>query len=116
MVRTICTVLSLAGLLGAWTNALADPIRIESGSYGENCGARQGNSTRELAQRCNSVYTCRIPVALPAAYRAQNACRADFVAEWSCGSTEFHRAEVKAIGKNGGSLVLTCVPSTGAGK
>ena len=116
MVRAICILLSLAGLCGAGMNALADPIHIEFGTYGANCGAHQGNSTRELALHCNSVNTCRYPVALPAAFRTPNACRADFVAKWSCAPGEFHQAVVRSTAKSGGTLVLTCIPSTGAGR
>jgi hypothetical protein len=117
MIRAICTLLSLAGLFGASTNTLADPIRIESGTYGANCGAHHGNSTRALARHCNSVDTCRYPVSLPAGSRSRHACKADFVAEWSCGPGQFHQAAVRsAANDNGGILVLTCVPSTGAGK
>lgn len=116
MIRAICTLLSLAGLFGASIDALAAPIRIESGTYGANCGAPLGNSTSELARHCNSVDTCRYPVALPAAFRTRHACKADFVAEWSCGPGEFHQAAVTSVANNGGILVLTCIPSTGAGK
>jgi hypothetical protein len=114
--KAICTLLSLAGLFGASVNALADPIRIESGTYGENCGAHHGNSTRDLALHCNLADTCRYPVALPAALRTRNACKADFVVEWSCGPGEFYQAVVRSAANYGGILVLTCIPSTGAGK
>ena len=116
MGRAISSLLLLAGLLSANGSALADPIRIESGTYGANCGAREGNATRGLALHCNSVDTCRYPVVLPTTFRTQKACRADFIAQWSCGPGEFHRAAVSAAGINAGTLVLTCIPSTGAGK
>lgn len=116
MVRAICTFLWLAGLSGGGINALADPIRIESGTYGANCGAHPVNSTRDLSLHCNSVDTCRYPVVLPAALHTPHACKANFVAEWSCGPGEFHRAVVSAAADNEGTLMLTCVPSTGAGK
>jgi hypothetical protein len=54
MIQVVCTLLSLAGLLGVSVNALADPIRIESGTHDENCGAQHGNSTRELERRLRS--------------------------------------------------------------
>jgi hypothetical protein len=43
-------------------------------------------------------------------------CAADFIAEWSCDHREFHRAMLSAGAGNGSSLMITCVPSTGAGK
>lgn len=116
MILAICALLALAGLFGASVNALAGPIRIESGTYGENCGAHHGNSTRELALRCNALDTCRYPVGSSAVFRRRNACKADFVAEWSCAPGELHRAAVRSAANDGGILVLTCIPSTGAGK
>ncbi|MGY6162185.1 hypothetical protein [Paraburkholderia strydomiana] len=116
MIRAICTLLSLADLFGASVNTFAGTIRIESGTYGANCGAHHGNSTRALALHCNDVDTCRYPVFSPAASRIRRACKADFVAEWSCGSRESHQATVSSAANNGGVLVLTCVPSIGAGK
>ncbi|RDU96154.1 hypothetical protein DWV00_26095 [Trinickia dinghuensis] len=91
-------------------------MRIESGTYGANCGARVGNVTRDMTEHCNALDTCRYPVASPADYRAPHACQANLVAKWNCGAGEFHRAEVSVAGKSGGTLVLTCVPSTGPGR
>jgi hypothetical protein len=54
MIQVVCTLLSRAGLLGVSVNALDDPIRIESGTHGENCGAHHGNSTRALERRLRS--------------------------------------------------------------
>jgi hypothetical protein len=88
------------------------------GTYGQNCGARAGNVTRELAERCDFRDTCAYSVRAPADYpiQTQTVCEADLVAEWQCGAGEFHRAEVRAAGEGDGTLVLTCVPSIGAGK
>ncbi|WP_240655948.1 hypothetical protein [Paraburkholderia phosphatilytica] len=120
MRRTICASRWLTAafwlLLSAATAPAAQPIRIESGTYGANCGARAGNVTQDLADRCNALATCRYPVASPVDFRARNACEADLVAEWSCGPGERHHAVVRAATDDGGTLVLTCVPSTGAGK
>ncbi|MBP0589763.1 hypothetical protein J8I87_08540 [Paraburkholderia sp. LEh10] len=91
-------------------------IRIESGTYGANCGAREGNVTRDLASRCNDRETCRYIVKAKLDRTQRASCAADFSAEWSCGSREFHRAMLSAGAGNGSTLVLTCVPSTGAGK
>ncbi|WP_322045218.1 hypothetical protein [Paraburkholderia sp. J67] len=116
MIRTLCAFFWLTSLFGTGLDAWAAPIRIESGTYGANCGAQAGNATRELALHCHAVDTCRYPVALPASLHTPGACRADFVAEWSCGPGEFHQAVVRAAARRGGTLVLSCVPSTGAGK
>jgi hypothetical protein len=96
--------------------AQAQRIHIESGTYGANCGAASGNATRDLAKRCNDHATCRyiVNTRLDATQRA--ACARDFTAEWSCDHREFHRAMLSAEAGYGSSLILTCVPSTGAGK
>ncbi|CAG9200756.1 conserved exported hypothetical protein [Paraburkholderia tropica] len=115
MNRTFYALLAVV-LLGASFSALASPIRIESGTYGANCGARHGNSTRTLALHCNARETCRYPVASPEHTFDAKACRSDFVAEWYCGSGEFHRAVVRAVANDAGTLVMSCEQPTGAGK
>lgn len=95
--------------------AYAQSIHIESGSYGLNCGAREGNARRDLAAHCNAQDTCRYDLNPPAS-GSRRQCAADLVAVWSCEPRIFHRATVRAATKHGGTLVLTCVPSTGAGK
>lgn len=90
-------------------------IHIVSGSYGLNCGAREGNATRDLAAHCNALQTCRYDLN-PTAGGPRRQCAADLVAVWSCSPDEFHRATVRATTKQGGTLVLTCEPTTGAGK
>lgn len=96
--------------------AIVQPIHIESGSYGANCGARAGNATHDLAAHCNALETCRYDIAATATGMRRQQCAADLVAEWSCGPGVFHRATVRAATQHGGLLVLTCVPATGAGK
>jgi hypothetical protein len=116
MLRRLCTFVCIACALETNAGALAQSIRIESGTYGANCGARQGNVTRDLAAHCDSLETCRYVIDATAVEGRQNGCAADLVAEWSCGPNERHSATVRADTNNGSSLVLTCVPSTGAGK
>ena len=122
MRRVTRSFLPIAALSLAASAAVADtaapvhPIRIESGTYGANCGAREGNVTRDMTEYCNALDTCQYPVSSPTDYRAPHACQANLVAEWNCGAGQFHRAEVRVAGKSGGTLVLTCVPSTGPGR
>ncbi|WP_109481868.1 hypothetical protein [Paraburkholderia sp. C35] len=94
----------------------AQRIRIQSATYGANCGATAGNSTQDLATHCNDRTTCSYVV--PARFDATQhaSCARDFTAEWSCDHREFHRAMLSGEAGNGSALVLTCVPSTGAGK
>ncbi|WP_185219090.1 hypothetical protein [Paraburkholderia dinghuensis] len=116
MFRKVGLLVCLACASAAGSDAQAQSIRIESGSYGANCGAREGNATRDLAAHCDALETCRYEIDPIAAAPRQGQCAADLVAEWSCGPGVFHRATVRAAQKHSGTLVLTCVPSTGAGK
>jgi hypothetical protein len=88
-------------------------IAIVSGTYGNNCGAPHGNATRDLAQHCNGLRTCNYPVSVIAAQ--SGGCRNDFLAEWRCGSHEFHNAALAASAVAGDRLLLSCEPSSGPG-
>ena len=105
-----------ASVFNIEAQAQAERIRIESGTYGANCGAATGNATRDLAKHCNDRATCRYIVRTRLEPAQQASCARDFTAEWSCDHREFHRAMLSAEAGNGSSLVLTCIPSTGAGK
>jgi hypothetical protein len=73
-------------------------IKVVSATYGENCGARPGNATRDLASQCDSRRVC--------AYRIDRAVLDDT-----------DRAAALSPGlETGSTLVLTCVPPAGAGK
>ncbi len=91
-------------------------IRIESATYGANCGAASGNSTRDLAAHCNDRATCRYVVKASLDRTQRASCARDFTAQWSCDHRDTHRAMLSGEAGNGSSLVLTCIPSTGAGK
>ncbi|MFT0168641.1 hypothetical protein ACLKMY_06355 [Paraburkholderia mimosarum] len=88
-------------------------IVVVSGTYGSNCGAPRGNVTRDLAQHCDGLQTCRYPLSIVAA--RSGVCRNDYLAEWRCGSREFHSAALAAGAGAGDRLVLSCVPSRGPG-
>jgi hypothetical protein len=116
MLRKISALLCVTCALATSTAALSKSIRIESGTYGANCDARQGNVTRDLAVHCDSLETCRYVIDASAVDAHRDGCHADLVAEWSCGPNLFHTATVRGDTNNGSTNVLTCVPSTGAGK
>jgi hypothetical protein len=109
-------IVSAAALGIAAQAGQAQHIRVESATYGANCGAATGNVTRDLARRCNERETCRYVVKARPARTPHASCAADFITEWSCDHREFHRAMLSAEAGNGSALMLTCVPATGAGK
>ncbi|MBN3849323.1 hypothetical protein G3N58_21205 [Paraburkholderia sp. Ac-20342] len=88
-------------------------ITIISGTSGGNCGAPHGNVTQDIAQHCNGLHTCDYPLSTTA--KPSGDCRGDYLAEWRCGSQEFHNARLDAIAGGGDRLVLSCVPPRGAG-
>ncbi|WP_321960858.1 hypothetical protein [Paraburkholderia sp. J7] len=88
-------------------------IAIVAGTYGSNCGAPHGNVTRDLAEHCDGLLTCNYPVSMTAS--KSGSCRNDYLAEWRCGSEEFHNAALAAGVGKGDRLILSCVPSSGAG-
>ncbi|HKT96946.1 MAG TPA: hypothetical protein VJS30_10475 [Paraburkholderia sp.] len=106
-------------------------IAIVSGTWGANCGARRGNATRNLARHCNGLLTCgyvldaRATGSVPSPARGAlpsgrnttslRACRADYRAQWRCGSHEFHDAALSAGASPGDTLILSCVHESGPG-
>ena len=112
MARRI-VVLACIAIASFSVNAQTQRIHIESGTYGANCGASVGNVTRDLAGQCDKLETCRYIIN---ASVEDKTCPASLIAEWSCDEREYHRAMLSAGAATGDSLMLTCVPSTGAGK
>jgi hypothetical protein len=107
--------LAAAAVLAALSPDLdAAPIRIASATYGEACGARAGNLTRDAASYCDNRETCAYVVP-DVADATPAACRKNFVVEWQCGDAESHVARVTGDAGNGSTLVISCVMYRGAG-
>src|SRR5262249_18501628 len=113
---TRAAALAAAIVLAAIAPGLAAaPIRIASATYGEACGARAGNLTRDAASYCDNRDTCAYVMhdaadAVPAACHPKS-----FVIEWQCGHAESHVARVTGDAGNGSTLVISCVMYGGAG-
>jgi hypothetical protein len=111
----------MLALFALATNAQASPgqertIRIVSGSYGLNCGAPHGNQTRDFARHCDGLMTCGYTPRVPLTSRPAGKCRSGFIAEWRCGSADFHTAALSPEAGGADTLVLSCVIERGAGK
>lgn len=91
-------------------------VTIVSGTYGQNCGAPEGNLTADLVRRCNGRDTCSYPLPSSAALQSEQTCRASFVAQWRCGQDESHFATLGAGARSGDRLVMSCIRYGGAGK
>ncbi|MFC0400302.1 hypothetical protein [Paraburkholderia rhizosphaerae] len=114
--RTRPVTLAAAVVLAAIAPGLAAaPIHIASATYGEACGARAGNLTRDAASYCDNRDTCAYVVP-DVADAAPAAChQKGFVMEWQCGNAESHVARVNGDAGNGSTLVISCVMYGGAG-
>ncbi|TCK33453.1 hypothetical protein B0G84_7675 [Paraburkholderia sp. BL8N3] len=91
-------------------------IKVVSATYGENCGARLGNATRDLASHCDSRLVCAYRIDRAILEDTDRACPKNFLSEWLCGDTEFHTAALSPGVESGSTLVLTCIRAVGAGK
>jgi hypothetical protein len=91
-------------------------IRVVSATYGENCGARPGNATRDLADHCDRRRVCAYRIDKAVLEDTNHACAKNFLSEWRCGETESHTAALSPGLESGSTLVLTCIAPTGAGK
>ena len=84
-------------------------IHVVAGSYGENCGARHGNTTQHLQQMCAGQPGCTYRVDYKVIGDPAYGCRKDYVAEWRCGDEPVVRRAVAAPEAGFGSTVdLRC--------
>lgn len=114
-VRLLCAAAALLALALCPT-VLARTITVISGTYGQNCGAPQGNATADLAHHCDGRSSCEFMLG-DASMSPRNAqCGADLVAEWRCTDTEWHMAALSAAAGPDDTLVLSCVVQTGPGR
>ena len=91
-------------------------IRVVGGTYGGNCRATRGNSTISVAAECNGRTTCEYAVHVGTLGDPALGCVKDFVAEWTCGSSNtVHRAEAVPTGSEAGlgSIVTLSCPVPG---
>jgi hypothetical protein len=97
-------------------NALARSISILSGTYGPECGAPDGNATRELAGICNGRESCDYVVDSQRVNQTADDCPKSLIVQWQCDSSEDHLAMLSRNARSGDTLSLSCAVSSGAGK
>jgi len=113
------TVLWMAVALGgasACSSAPAEPktgIQVVAATYGGNCRASHGNSTKFVVAACQGKSACNYRVDVTNLDDPVPGCVKDFVVEWTCGeSTTVNRA--KSVGGSQGEagygsiVALTC--------
>jgi hypothetical protein len=61
-------------------------IRVVTGTYGRNCGAKPGNATTQVARACDGQAVCQYKIDTATLEDATPVCAKDFTAEWKCGT------------------------------
>lgn len=95
---------------GAAANDKPEPpaIKIVSGTYGRNCGAKNDNATAHLARRCDGQVACEYSID-PGLEEGMVECAKDFVAEWRCRNDGITHALSVAAGRASvGGIRLAC--------
>jgi hypothetical protein len=59
-------------------------IKLESATYGGNCGARQGNATAVVRKHCDGRNGCKFVVDMAELGDPANGCSKDFTVKWTC--------------------------------
>ncbi|MCR4332104.1 MAG: hypothetical protein NUV34_05290 [Sulfuricaulis sp.] len=84
-------------------------IRVLTGTYGSNCGAKPGNATAQVARACDGQAVCQYKIDTATPGDATPACARDFAAEWKCGTAAtVYAVTMPAGAMQGEQLRLSC--------
>jgi hypothetical protein len=84
-------------------------IRVVTGTYGRNCGAKPGNATTQVARACDGQAVCQYKIDTATLEDAAPACAKDFTAEWKCGTAAtVYAVTMPASAMPGEQLRLAC--------
>jgi len=83
-------------------------INVVSGSYGQNCGAPQGNVTAHLAEQCNGQKVCKYRIYHKVIGDPKPGCAKDYVASWRCGNGPVKTASAPPEAGTGSTVTLIC--------
>ncbi len=88
-------------------------LNIRSATYGGNCGAAQGNVTKDLASSCNGKTDCAYKVDVDHIGDPAPKCGKDFIASYSCApDATVVRSDLPAEAGLGSILNLSCPPKS----
>jgi hypothetical protein len=91
------------------TENITSAIRVVTGTYGSNCGARHGNATAPVARACDGLTVCQYKIDTATLEDAAPNCAKDFTAEWKCGAAStVYAVTVPAAAMQGENLRLSC--------
>ncbi len=68
------------------TENVRSVIKVVAGTYGQNCGAKLGNATAQVARACDGQAVCQYKIDTATPEDAVPNCAKDFTAEWKCGA------------------------------
>jgi len=84
-------------------------IRVVTGTYGRNCGAKPGNATTQVARACDGQAVCQYKIDSATLEDAAPNCAKDFTAEWKCGTAAtVYAVTMPAGAMPGEQLRLAC--------
>jgi len=84
----------------------APPIKVQSATYGENCGATKGNATQDLKAQCNEQRACNYQVNHQVLGNPAVGCAKTYQFSYQCGSKQF-QGDLPAEA-DGRSVHLSC--------
>ncbi|MHB8623076.1 MAG: hypothetical protein ACYC9J_07710 [Sulfuricaulis sp.] len=88
-------------------------IKLVTGTYGGNCGAKPGNATDQVAHICDGQSVCDYLINPPGPRDIASNCNKEFRAEWKCGNSAIlYAVSVPASPARGEHLHLTCSGSS----
>jgi hypothetical protein len=84
-------------------------IRVVTGTYGGNCGAKSGNATTQVARVCDGQAVCQYQIDMATLEDTAPNCAKVFTAEWKCGNAAtVYAVTVPAGTMQGENLRLSC--------
>ena len=84
-------------------------IKVVAGTYGRNCGAKQGNATAPMSRACDGQAVCEYKFDPSALEDPAPNCAKDFTAEWKCGAAAtVYAVSIPAGAMRGEPLRFAC--------
>ena len=84
-------------------------IKVVTGTYGGNCGAKSGNATTQVARACDGQAVCQYQIDMATPEDVAPNCAKVFTAEWKCGNAAtVYAVTVPAGAMQGENLRLSC--------
>ncbi len=94
---------------GEKTESAKSTIKVVTGTYGNNCGAKSGNATAQVSRACDGQTLCEYKIDPSALEDPAPNCAKNFTAEWKCGAAAtIYAVSVPADAVRGEPLRLAC--------